>query len=257
MSKKPVPIVIPSHLRAGQVKTLETVLDPDMAIVCIPKAQEDDYRDKDPDFQYDVHPDDIVGLAPKRQYIYDKYGDVFMMDDDLTVAHHFEHKVGEKACRLVPNEVWDVVQRLYLEACSLGVYLFGLSPYADIRVYDCCNPYKLTGFVVGGNMGLRAGAKFKFNAAITAADDYWISALNAHYHRKALIDLRYKVTSNGKTFINPGGTAAIRTLETEKRDTELLQKFFGEDAIRIKKRTPMSKGKSGAHEYQRALWLPF
>lgn len=257
MSRQPIPIVIPSHLRAGNIKTLEKVLDPDMAIVCVSESQYDEYKDADPNYQYEVHPDDVVGLSSKRQWIYERYGDVFMLDDDLVVAEHYEHGAGDKHCLLNPAETYDIIQRLYENAQDLDVYLFGFSQYADIRTYDPCNPFHITGYVCGGCFGVRAGSQLAWNPAIVGGTDYWISSLNAYYHRKCLVDMRYKITSRGKTFINPGGTAALRTLESEKRDTLLLQQFFGEDIIRIKKRTELSQGKSGAHEWQRTLWMPF
>ncbi len=49
-----------------------------------------------------------------------------------------------------------------------------------------------------------------------------------------------------------GGAANIRTLETEKRDTELLKSFFGA-AVELKS----DQGKKGKHAFSKNLKIPF
>jgi TET-associated glycosyltransferase-like protein len=247
-------VIIPTHLRAGDVTTLGKVVPADKAILSVPADQEDVYREAYPDVEMDIHPASIRGLPAKRQYIYDRFGDVMMVDDDLVVTFHFEHATG--TCTIDPETTYTLIQRLAQNAKDAGVYLFGFSPYPDVRNFAPQLPFKITGFVIGGTLGMLKGSKLAFNPSITAADDYWISGLNAYHHRMALIDLRYKITSKGHTFRGKGGTSAQRTMDTERRDNDTLRKYFGDEIIPVKKRSGYSKGKSG-HDAQRTLRLPF
>lgn len=250
-------LVIPSAGRADIVKTTRMVLKPEMAVLCVPESEGDAYRKHNPDTEIVTHPDSIRGLPRKRQFIYDKFGDVIMLDDDLVVAYHFEHRPGEPTCKMTPDETHSVLQRLADNARDLGVFLFGLSPYPDIRNYAPQWPFAVTGFVMGGTMGMLRGSKLTFSDAVIAADDYWISCLNAYHHRMALIDFRYKVTSKSATFHGRGGTSSLRTLETEARDTAALRKYFGSDVIRKKHRSARSQGLNHGHKAQRTMSLPF
>ena len=86
-----------------------------------------------------------------------------------------------------------------------------------------------------------------------AHEDYWISAINAYYHRIAWIDQRYAFTQAG-TFKGKGGLAAHRTVDSEKRSFELLRKAFGSEVIRKKQGT----ARAGiTHDFQPLLRLPF
>lgn len=250
-----VHIVIPSAGRADDVKVIPQVLDPDMAVLCVPESEEAEYRRHNPGVEIVAHPDSVRGLPPKRQWIYDKFGDVMMLDDDLVVCYHFEHASG--TCTVGPQETYDLIQRLADNARDMGIYLFGFSPYPDIRAYTDHAPFKVTGFVIGGTLGILKGSKLSFSSEVVAGDDYWISALNAYHHRMALIDLRYKITSKSNTFHGKGGTSMLRTTSTEARDTEVLRRYFGSDVVKTKKRTFLSKGKAHGHEHQRTLVLPF
>lgn len=239
-----IKIVIPSHLRADKVWVAQTALPPEVCHIVVPASQFAEYREHNPNAQIIAHPDDIRGLSRKRSWIAEKFGDHVQIDDDQVCFTHCEHSVGDKECKLSPQDAYDVLQRIGNEARDAGCYLFGMAPSPDIRNYSPFVPFKMTGLVVGGTLGWLAGSKLFMNNNIVSKDDYWLSALNAHFHRKAWIDNRY--SSRGeKDFSTKGGTAAIRTQDTEKRDNEILIKHFGTDTFKPKARTPRSKGGSG------------
>ena len=89
-----VAIVIPTHGRAGSVSTFKVF---PMAILCVAESQEKLYREAYPDKEIVVHPDSIKGLASKRQWIYDYWGDVFQVDDDITAMTDLSVAAGEEA----------------------------------------------------------------------------------------------------------------------------------------------------------------
>lgn len=252
-----VRIVIPSHKRADRVTTLQRCLPPDKVTLCVAKAQEAEYREHNPLTEIVAHPDDVVGLPRKREWIGEHFGSNFQCDDDQKYFVHMEHVVGEPECKLDPEDAYALIQNTAAMADDLGVYLFSFSPYPDILVFNPMDPIKLTGWVIGGKLGWLHPKKsgLWFNDSIVGKTDFWISALNAHVNRMALIDLRY-ATKSMPDFVTSGGTASTRTQESERRDTEILVKHFGSDVIRVKTRTPRSKGGSG-HADQCTLSIPF
>lgn len=249
-----VTIVIPSHLRADQVLTARSALPPEVCHIVVPESQVGEYREHNPDSPVVGHPDDVIGLPRKRAWIAERFGDHVQVDDDQTKFIHCEHSLGDKECQLEPQVAYEVIQRIAGEARQAGCFFFGMNPSPDVRNYSPLTPFKRSGLICGGFLGWLAGSKVWLNERIVAKDDYWLSALNAHFHRNVWVDLRY--TSKGaKDFSTKGGTAAIRTQESEARDNEILVRTFG-DCFRKKARTPRSKGKSG-HADQITFEVPW
>lgn len=63
MSVMPLKIVIPSHKRHDRVFAKKIVKDP---IICVAESQADIYKRYNPECEIVSHPDDIIGLIPKR-----------------------------------------------------------------------------------------------------------------------------------------------------------------------------------------------
>ena len=73
----PCKIVIPSRKRAGKVLT--KISD---AILFVEKKEKDKYKEHYPEIEIETH-DGLNSLSEIRQKIYERYGDVFMVDDDI------------------------------------------------------------------------------------------------------------------------------------------------------------------------------
>lgn len=73
-------IVIPSHKRHDRVFAKYLVNDP---IICVAKSQADLYKEFNPDCEIVTHPDDIIGLIPKRNWMAKHFRELFMLDDDV------------------------------------------------------------------------------------------------------------------------------------------------------------------------------
>lgn len=244
-----IAIVIPSHKRADRITTHRLLPNNGNVYVCIPESQEKDYREKNPDMNILVHPDSIIGISPKRQWIYDKFGDVFMIDDDI---QKISCVYNDKSTSLNPDEFYEVIQSHYHTCKNNGIYLFGFTSNANPLMYDVFEPIKFSGVIMAGAIGLLKNPHFKFDPEAPNVDDYLICGINAFYYRKALIDTRFCAVPF-KTFHNEGGLSEYRSLETEKHDTIYLRKKFGE-ALNIKKNTAKAKV---FHQYQRTLTIPF
>ena len=252
--KDEVSIVIPSMGRPDLLNTHKVFL-PERLDICVPDSEVEKYKKAHPDLFIIGHPDSVKGISAKRQWIYETYGDVVMIDDDIGKVACLEYAVGEKSRFLDPTAATSLCDRLTLEAKQFGVYLFGVSASAVPHYYVSGLPYRTWGWVNGGFTGLIAGSKLAYNTEIASSEDYWISALNAYHHRKCLIDTRYAlvdVFGNG-TMKTKGGMSFTRNLERESRDIEILQRFFG-DAIKRRGRMGVAHQ---LHEHQKMLEIPW
>jgi hypothetical protein len=216
-----VTIACPSFHRAGKVKTFGVFGDDLMLVVA--QHQLDEYRAAYPNARFDPHPDDLNGLPLVRQWMYDKYGDVFMCDDDVPWMYDYR----ERSVKVPPDKAVDVVYRLADMAEEMGAYLYGCSEERNPLRYQPHRPFRLTGVVRGRAMGLRAGARFFFPAERSVDDEMCLSGLNAYYHRYCLVDERYAMPGDEYT---PGGLAYRRSHGTLLMWVEKLKGMFG-DAV--------------------------
>ena len=245
-----VKIVVPSHRRADKVKTPSLVPG---AVLCVPAAQEADYRSHNPNSEILAHPDNIVGLSAKRNWIYQRFGDVMMLDDDLTrFSRLYLEPNSLRSSRVTPEETVAIIQNTAYMAKQLGAYVFGFSSVADARNFKPQKPFRLTGYCNGSSFGLLKWSKIFFHKEAVAVEDYFASLVNAYYHRYAFFDLRFGFVQQ-RTFKNLGGQAEFRSTKSEEQDSKFLRRMFGEA---VQQRPPVKRGKP-SHEYQRVIKLPF
>lgn len=245
-----VKIIIPSHKRADRVKTAAIVPG---AIICVPKAQEDAYRRHNLQSEICPHPDEVVGLSSKRNWICQKFGSVMMFDDDLTRFSRLYLEANSlRISRVTPQETVAIIQQTAYMAKQLGAFVFGFSSVADARNFKPQKPFRLCGYCNGSSFGLLRGSRVFFHKDAIAVEDYFASLVNAYYHRYAFFDLRFGFVQQ-RTFKNLGGQAEFRNTRTEERDSQFLRRMFG-DAIQ--QRPPVKRGRA-SHEYQRVIKLPF
>lgn len=251
-----VKIIIPSHKRAGRVSTHEIVSN---AALCVPESQYDEYVAAYPGHEIIAHSDEVVGLYPKRQWIYDNFPNVCMLDDDLVECCR---NYTNKRTVLTPDEVHDLIQGTANIAQMAGCYLAGWSKNPVPMYYDAQQPIRLSGFVTGCAHIMLEGSKLFYPPEIVLGGDFWISALNAYYHRKCFIDERFSFIQVD-TFHSRGGLSQFRSLEAEKKATLFLRESFG-DVIQPKRegfQVREVKGKvthmKNKNPYGRSLILPF
>jgi hypothetical protein len=222
------------------------------AILCVPESQLDAYKRVNPNAEIVTHPDTIIGLGAKRNWIMDEFKDVMMLDDDLKGIKKNTASIGERPETLSPSQAWEVIQMLGNMANMLDVKMFGFGNCTNPSMYCPNKPFGLTGFILGGNMGMLENEILRCDTSrIQIKHDYYLSALNAYYFRKCLIDFRYCIGMDGvgKT---AGGLQKFRNPEIEYEDSITLRKMFGE-AI-IPKKAGFSRLKN---KYGRTLHVPF
>ena len=250
-----IKVIIPSYRRAGNVTTIKIVSP---CIICVPESDLSAYREHYPDIEIVAHPDSIIGLAPKRQWIYDYFGDIFMLDDDISHARRLYLMSGtKKATELTSEEAYEIIQWCGNTAHLAGCYLFGFNKAPNPIIYDPLRPIAVSGLVTGCAIGLLRGSRISYSAESIAVEDFWVAGLNAYYHRKAFIDLRFNFVQE-ETFKRPGGLGFYRTIDTERKDTLFLRRMFGE-TISIKSES-FGGGRAltkNHNPYGRTMHIPF
>ena len=234
-------VIIPSHKRAGKMLTHHILPD---AKVCVPESQEDEYRKAYPHMTIITHPDSVVGLLAKRQWILDTFEDVFMVDDDIIGMRNLVKEMGTPRSEMYVkgDMLMAIIERARDTAEQLGAYLYGFTDMANPLMYDGRKPFNLTGYVRGSTMGIRKGSKLWFNTDITTCGGLWVSLLNAYHHRIAFRDARYgaHIKDTGTAL---GGMSDYRTEAAYIRDREILEEFFGRDAVKEKQPVRTKAGK--------------
>lgn len=219
-----VKVVIPSHKRADRVKTLKLVPD---AILCVEEAQVEEYRRHNPGVEVVAHPNDVVGLVPKRNWMAKHFGDLFMLDDDVTIFRRIYIEAGESAPIRDPKVIRQRIEELHELAVLLGVHLYGFGKKVTPTMYNEFEPISLRTCVTGCSYGVIANENTVWNEAFQLKEDFFISCYVKHKERVVLVDNRYNFTQEN-TMTNSGGLAAIRNQETERENVLRLRQFFGE-----------------------------
>ena len=99
-------IVIPSHKRHDRVLSKRLVNNP---IICVAESQADLYRQYNPECEIATHPDDVIGLIPKRNWMARYFGDLMMLDDDVHVVKTLYSEKGEPGTIRDPDKITNII----------------------------------------------------------------------------------------------------------------------------------------------------
>lgn len=182
-------------------------------------------------------PEGRYRLVDGQEWVYRKFGDVFMLDDDSVGMYRVYRRLGgRKRGRVSPDRAYEIVQRTAETARELGAFLFGFRNHCHPATYVPQRPFRFGGYLTGGALGLLKGSKLYWPPVMLPIDDYWISLLNAYYHRYAFIDTRFAFGFRD-TYVAPGGLNDPK-LATNRQQSELegfrfLRRHFGEAVRRV------------------------
>lgn len=233
-----IKIIVPSR---GRAKTVLT--DVQGMILCVDEREVFDYR-KYNDCEIITH-NGLKSLSLIRQFIYSKYGDVFMIDDDI-VSVTALYKM--KDVKLPPESIVNIINETYERAKSINAPLWGFNNDPSPTHYNQHRPFYLKGYINGCAFGMLKNENLYFHEKTVACESHWINLLNAHHNRICFIDKRFHFTQKANsTFTLKGGQVGKRTLDSEREDTLLLKRYFG-DSIRLKR----DRNKL-FHQYQREM----
>lgn len=213
-------------------------------IVLVAKNEEQDYKNIG---QEVITHDNLISLSKIRQYAYNKFGDVFFVDDDITGVSKLYQTAQSN---LAPIEIETLINNTYRQAKDIGADLYGFNNDKCPTHYNQHKPFMLKGYINGCAFGINKNKNLYFSDRTTACESHWINLLNAYYNRICFIDKRFHFAQKpDSTFTLEGGQAGRRTLESEKEDTLFLRKMFGE-SVQLKREENKTKK---LHEYQRVL----
>lgn len=215
--------MIPSHKRADRVLSKRLVLDP---IICVAESQAEEYRRYNRECEIVCHPDDVIGLIPKRNWMAKHFGELFMIDDDVHNFVRLFNEKGESASIRDKHKVTRLINELYEMACLLDIHLFGFTNKNTPVMYDEAQWYSLSNMITGCAYGVRYNENIWWNEAMKLKEDFWISSYIKHTERKILTDCRYNFQQKG-TFASAGGLAAIRNQDEERRNILAMRRYFG------------------------------
>lgn len=245
-----IKIVIPSYKRADRVRSSKLVLDP---ILCVAESEAEAYRDYNPDTEIVTHPDSVKGLVAKRNWMYNHFGDLFMIDDDVMTFHKLHTPPDVPAeCIKDPKVVTDSINRLYTIAKMLGINLFGFTKSTRPIMYKPFKPYSLNSMITGCAYGVIKSPNIYWPEDLKLKEDFWISCWIKYKERMILVDNRFNFTQKD-TFFNPGGLSEIRNDKTELEAMLFIKKMFG-DVIDLKRDNVQV---SSAKKYNITCHFPF
>lgn len=233
MSSSACKIVIPSHNRADRVHTASLLHNP---IICVAESQRADYERYNPNAEIVCHPDSIVGLIPKRNWMVEHFGDIFMLDDDISCMYLNYREPDDIIGATTKDKdfIEGVIQNLYELAKLIGVNVFGFPNLTSPLHYKEFEPLTLSKNITGCSQGMISNDYLRWNEDMKVKEDMWISCLAKYYDRRVLVDNRYTFAQK-ETMVSSGGLATIRNQETEDESILILKKHFG-SAVQLKGR---------------------
>lgn len=243
--------MIVSYKRADNVMTINAISN---CIICIPESQKKEYSLYNSNNELLIHPDSVIGLSPKRQWILDKIGDCFQVDDDISSINRvYLKEYKEKRLKLSKDESYELIQDIYEIAKEAGAKLFGFNRTINPVGYNGSTPIQMNKYICGGGLGLIKDSKLFFpNYPTFVGEDYWINALNAYYHRFSYIDSRFAFQFHD-TEAGKGGVADYRTEQKRKETYFFLKQKFG-NAIIPKKQNRLKKI---INKWEKTLKIPY
>lgn len=236
-----IKIVIPSHKRHDNVISKKIVKNP---IICVAENQKELYAEYNPECEIVTHPNDVIGLIPKRNWMAKYFGELFMIDDDISSVHQmFLPPKCDEGVTIKPDKVNVIINNLYEMAKMLDVHCFGFCNVPTPIMFDEFQWLRLNKNITGCSYGVIFNDNTKWDERLKLKEDFLISSYMLYKERKILTDLRYCFMQQG-TMVRPGGLSGIRNQDTERQSILLLKKMFG-DSIQIK----TSKRSNGKDEY--------
>jgi hypothetical protein len=261
MSEEVVKILVPSYQRAKMVLTTKAVAN---CTLVVPESQVEEYKKYNKGVPVVGHPNDVKGISNARQWIYDTYGNVFMLDDDIKAitrlmqppVYSMGKEQEDELDKVSPELAYDIIQHLADTARQAGIYLFGFTSAVKPRDVHPQKPFSINSYVKGTTMGLLKGSKLHFPSepAGQTCEDHYVTLLNAFHHRWNLIDNRFGFI-HVDTFKRKGGCSDYRTSQSEEESYKYLKKKFGK-AVRLKGEDSSGMSKR-THRYERVLQIPY
>ena len=213
-------IVIPSKGRPGVIGQKALRLFPD-ALVCVGADEADAYAKVSNNLL--VHPPEVTGIGPLRQWILDNVEDrtVVMVDDDVRTI---VSQVGFKARRFDDADTARaIVERLAILAEDAGARVFGFYQGGGPLNYSNARPFSFNHWV-GGLVGV-VGRELRYDTSLILRADIDFCLQSLLRDRIIMLDCRYCFIHT--RFAGTGGNAVNRSSERHAREIAYLLRKWG------------------------------
>lgn len=215
-------MVIMSRKRAEILSTHTDKFFPN-AIICIAVEEYEDYAEIFGEDRLLVHPNEIIGTGPLRQWILDNVRSeiVVMIGDDISKVYS---QVGFKKRRIEdPKSVAALVERCAIAAKDSGARLFGFAigsiPFS-YKPYKPFEPFNLCTWT-DGVAGV-IGRELRYDTTLKLREDIDFCLNTLMKDRYVYIDTRFLFAHD--RFNLAGGNSAIRSEERHQDEMRYLKK---------------------------------
>jgi len=217
-----VRVVIVSRERQALVKKKALKLFPD-ATLCVGESEAKAYAAACPGSEIITHPDDVVGIAPLRQWVLDNFEDerICMVDDDVSAMLSLPGLMYRKIT--LTSSIRLVVETAAQCAADVGTAVFGFNQAWDVRKFRPQSPFLLSSWT-GGVIGI-VGRTVRYdpNLLLRADIDYCLQTLMKH--RVVWIENRISFVHDRTGRI--GGNSVVRSSKREEFELDYLKKKWG------------------------------
>lgn len=213
-------IIIPSKKRAESLKERALKLFPD-ALVCVAEQERDDYYKVTKNLL--LHPDELSGIAPIRQWINDAVDDeiVVQVDDDVYKCSSLVGFTQTQICGV--KNIYRVIAQAAICAHDAGSSVFGFNQSWDVRKFRPHKPFLLNSWcgIVIGFVGRKH--RYDLNLTLRADIDFCLQCLLKD--RIVWIENRYSFVH--KRWIGSGGNASNRSEDRHNQEIKYLCNKWG------------------------------
>lgn len=217
---------VPSHKRPDRVLTLKMFPD---CIVFVPESQLEDYKKYIPEEKLVSHPDTIIGLTPKLNWILD-----YARENGYDVMHKFDDDfiMGKWAFgtseKLTTEEIRELTENLIQMAIDMGTPLYTCLETIDIRKTKANQPFEFFSPIRTGYYGLvlKGFEPIHYDERFVLKQDFDIALQVMHKYGRMIVDKRFGFVMD-KVGGNKGGCAMYRTSDKEMESIKMLKKKWG------------------------------
>jgi len=244
-----IDVLCPSKGRFSKVMTKR--LFPNLKLI-VRHDEVDQYKEANPDVEVIGTPASVKSLVATRQWMLEKFGTQFMVDDDIVSLKRMYAEPSEPASIDDPELVMQIVEMNAWMAQAIGAKMWGYQSWQNPTEYVSQKPFRFTTFLNNSYMGFLDGHDLAYRTDMEEAEDYYISCLNVFKNRYMFVDRRFTFSTKDN-FLSDGGCNDVRTTEVMMKNTLILRRTFGE-VVTTKKATNTKKH---VHKGERSISFPF
>lgn len=225
-----IAVCCPSYKR-DEVKSFRFFGNILKVYVC--ETEYDRYIEKNPDYKdcFVKVPYGVQGnVARIRNYILNDNKDMdvcCIVDDDMAYIGYYE---GLELHKLKQDEILPFIEKYTILCEGFGYKMWGVNLNSDPQCYREYTPFSTTSVVLGPFSCYLKGNECRYDETLPLKEDYDMSLQNLNKYRGILRVNKFHYVCEQST--NKGGCAAIRNIEREKEQLQMLINKWGSRIVK-------------------------